>query len=76
MPQINRVGDHIHESRRIPQPQAESPSRPPRYDWQLRVDLGKQFKFPENIMETTLRPDTGLTTDTSKQVVMLELSVH
>lgn len=44
-------------------------------DWQLRVDLGKQLKFPENIMETTLRPDIVLFSDTSKQVIMLELTV-
>lgn len=44
-------------------------------DWQLNVDLGKQLKFPENIVETTLRPDIVLLSNTSKQVVMLELTV-
>ncbi|XP_074527636.1 uncharacterized protein LOC141791255 [Halichoeres trimaculatus] len=44
-------------------------------DWQLRVDLGRQLKFPENIVETTLRPDIILSSATSKQVVLLELTV-
>lgn len=29
-------------------------------DWQLRVDLGKQLRFPENIAETSLIPDNVL----------------
>lgn len=33
-------------------------------DWQLKVDVGKQLKFPETIAVTTLRPD----------VVLLELT--
>lgn len=40
-------------------------------DWQLRVDLEKQLKFPENIVETSLRPDIVLLSETSEQVVLL-----
>ena len=43
------------------------------HDWQLRVVLGKQLKFLENIMETTLRPDTVLASNISKQMILLEL---
>lgn len=44
-------------------------------DWQLRVDLNKQLRFPENIIETRLRPDIVLHSESSKQVIMLELTV-
>ncbi|XP_049897834.1 uncharacterized protein LOC126388657 [Epinephelus moara] len=44
-------------------------------DWQLKVDLGRQLKFPENIAVTTLRPDMVLVSETTKQVVLLELTV-
>ncbi len=44
-------------------------------DWQMRVDLGKQLRFPKNITDTSLRTDTVLLSETSKQVVMLELTV-
>ena len=39
-------------------------------DWQLKVDLGRQLKFPENIAVTTLRPDMVLVSET-----LLELTV-
>jgi len=41
-------------------------------DWELKVDLGKQLKFPENYAATTLRPDMVLI---SKQIILLELTV-
>ncbi len=41
----------------------------------MRVDLGKQLRFPKNITDTSLRTDTVLLSETSKQVVMLELTV-
>lgn len=44
-------------------------------DWQLKVDLGRQLKFPDTIAVTTLRPDMVLVSETTKQVVMLELTV-
>ena len=44
-------------------------------DWQLSVDLGGQLKFPERITRTSLRPDLVLTSDSTKQIVLLELTV-
>lgn len=44
-------------------------------DWQLKVDLGKQLKFPDNIAVTTLRPDIVLVSERTRQVVLLELTV-
>jgi len=44
-------------------------------DWELKVDLGKQLKFPENAAATTLRPDIVLISEASKQIVLLELTV-
>ncbi|XP_026126685.1 uncharacterized protein LOC113108082 [Carassius auratus] len=44
-------------------------------DWELSVDLGKQLKFPEAVAITTLRPDVVLTSEASKQVILLELTV-
>ncbi|XP_029943214.1 uncharacterized protein LOC115385372 [Salarias fasciatus] len=44
-------------------------------DWKLRVDLGRHFKFPEIILATTLRPDVVLTSESTKQVVLVELTV-
>ncbi|XP_038131552.1 uncharacterized protein LOC119776958 [Cyprinodon tularosa] len=44
-------------------------------DWQLHVDIGRQLKFPEHIVRTLLRPDLVLTSDSTKQVVLLELTV-
>ena len=37
--------------------------------------MGKQLKFPENIMETMLGQVIVLTSDTLKQLVLLELEV-
>ena len=44
-------------------------------DWQQKVDLGRQLKFPSTIAETTLRPDMVLMSETTRQVVLLELTV-
>ncbi|KAI8506911.1 hypothetical protein Bbelb_153500 [Branchiostoma belcheri] len=44
-------------------------------DWQLKVDLDKQLKFPDHIVATSLRPDVVLWSDSTKQVIMLELTV-
>ena len=44
-------------------------------DWRLLVDLEKQLKFPNDIAATTLRPDIVLVSDSTKQVVLLELTV-
>ena len=58
-----------------PRPKAQAGLLGTAKDWQLRVDLGKQLKFPENIVETRLRPDIVLFSEASKQVAMLELTV-
>jgi len=29
-------------------------------DWEMKIDLGKQLKFPEDAAATTLRPDVVL----------------
>ncbi|XP_061093280.1 uncharacterized protein LOC133125737 [Conger conger] len=44
-------------------------------DWQLLVDLERQLKFPSHIAATTLRPDIVLVSESTKQAVMLELTV-
>ncbi|XP_035688709.1 LOW QUALITY PROTEIN: uncharacterized protein LOC118424272 [Branchiostoma floridae] len=44
-------------------------------DWQLLVDLGRQLKFPEHIVATSLRPDMVLVSESTRQVVLLELTV-
>lgn len=44
-------------------------------DWRLQVDLGRQLRFPANIATTSLRPDLVLTSESTKQVVLLELTV-
>ena len=44
-------------------------------DWELKVDLGKQLKFPETVATTTLWPDMQLISETSKQIILLELTV-
>lgn len=41
----------------------------------LKVNLGKQLKFPETVATTTLRPDMLLISETSKHIVLLELTV-
>ncbi|XP_061896860.1 uncharacterized protein LOC133645950 [Entelurus aequoreus] len=44
-------------------------------DWDLRVDLGKQLKFPDYVTTTSLRPDILLTSVSSRQVLLIELTV-
>ncbi|KAI7804749.1 hypothetical protein IRJ41_017191, partial [Triplophysa rosa] len=44
-------------------------------DWQLQVNLGKQLRFPQHISTTSLRPDMIVTSEVSKQLIMLELTV-
>lgn len=41
----------------------------------MKVDLGKQLKFPDTIAVTMLRPDMVLMSQISRQVVLLELTV-
>lgn len=44
-------------------------------DWELKVDLGRQLKFPETVTITSLRPDIVLISEASEQVILLELTV-
>ena len=44
-------------------------------DWKLQVDLGRRVKIPEYIMATQLKPDLILTSDSTKQMVVMELTV-
>ena len=44
-------------------------------DWEMRADLKKQLKFPEEIAHTSLRPDIVLWSKGTKQVVLMELTV-
>jgi len=37
--------------------------------------LGRQLKFPQHVVETTLRPDIVLLSEATKNLVMLELTV-
>lgn len=41
----------------------------------LKVHLGRQLRSPENIAETTLRPDIDLVSETTRQAVLLELTI-
>ncbi|KAJ8008616.1 hypothetical protein DPEC_G00106730 [Dallia pectoralis] len=41
----------------------------------MEVDLGKQLKFPGTAATTSLRPDMLLISETSKQIILLELTV-
>ncbi|KAJ7998421.1 hypothetical protein DPEC_G00204760 [Dallia pectoralis] len=44
-------------------------------DWEMRVDLGRQLKFPEKIAVTSLRLDIVLWSQTTWQVALIELTV-
>ncbi|KAJ8014697.1 hypothetical protein DPEC_G00018340 [Dallia pectoralis] len=44
-------------------------------DWELEVDLGKRLKFPGTAATTSLRPDMLLISETSKHIILLELTV-
>ncbi|XP_049324773.1 uncharacterized protein LOC125789951 [Astyanax mexicanus] len=76
---------HIHSQRSVsfvkagekPRAQQTSPASliSSASDWEMRVDLGRQLKFPEYVTSTSLRPDLVLTSLSSKQVLLLELTV-
>ncbi|XP_056314571.1 uncharacterized protein LOC130229674 [Danio aesculapii] len=44
-------------------------------DWEMRADLKKQLKYPEEIAQTSLRPDIVLWSRGTKQVVLIELTI-
>ena len=41
----------------------------------MRVDLDKQLKFPDHVTSTSLRPDIVLSSVSSRQVLLIELTV-
>jgi ubiquitin C-terminal hydrolase len=43
-------------------------------DWNLLTDLGKQLKFPTHIIITSLRPDLVIFSDSSKILIIIELT--
>lgn len=44
-------------------------------DWEMKVDLGRQLKFPETVAIMSLRPDMVLISEASKQIILFELTV-
>ena len=44
-------------------------------DWNLQVDLSKHVKIPENVVQTSLRPDLVVTSEKKKILGMMELTV-
>ena len=44
-------------------------------DWQLKIDVGSRLKFPSNIIDTSLHPNMVLFSNSSKQVILYELTV-
>ena len=44
-------------------------------DWRIEVDVGKQLRFPKEIVITRLRPDMVIWSPTTKQVILIELTV-
>ncbi|XP_060789308.1 uncharacterized protein LOC132894068 [Neoarius graeffei] len=52
-----------------------SPLLTPGCDWNLRVDLDQQLKFPPEITTTSLRPDVVLWSPAVKTVILPELTI-
>lgn len=44
-------------------------------DWTMSMDLQKQLKFPEHVITTNQRPGVVLWLDSTKHVILLELTV-
>ena len=44
-------------------------------DWKLQVDLNKHVKIPNEILETSLRPDLVVTSEKKKMLGKMELTV-
>ena len=43
--------------------------------WQLEVDLETQLRFPQHIDRTTLRPDILQVSESTKNIIIMELTV-
>ncbi|KAL5016444.1 hypothetical protein ScPMuIL_006033, partial [Solemya velum] len=44
-------------------------------DWEMQADVGGKTTFPGEVITTTLRPDIVLWSRTSRQVILVELTV-
>lgn len=44
-------------------------------NWELQVDLGRQLTFPDKVTPTSLRPDVVLIPASSKQILLVELTI-
>ncbi|KAI2661122.1 Spore protein YkvP [Labeo rohita] len=44
-------------------------------DWVMSVDLERQLKIPQHIIQSTLRPDIILVSEATRQLILLELTV-
>ena len=44
-------------------------------DWNVQADIGKQLSIPRHIVQTNLRPDIVLTSESTKCMVLIELTV-
>ncbi|KAJ8397342.1 hypothetical protein AAFF_G00438910 [Aldrovandia affinis] len=44
-------------------------------EWKMKVDLGRQLQFPQEICSTTLRPDVVLWSAAAKSALLIELTV-
>ena len=69
--QFARAGERVKPSQRSGLGGLLSPGN----DWAMRVDLGKQLQFPREIVETSLRPDLVMWSETCKTVLLVELTV-
>ena len=47
----------------------------PARDWEMRIDLEKRVKIPSEISVTNMRPDILVISESSKQMIMVELTV-
>lgn len=69
--QFARAGESIRPSRQRDTARLLSPGS----EWTMRVDLGRQLQFPREIVETSLRPDLIMWSETCKTVLLVELTV-
>ena len=75
--QAGRGGIAFVKAGEKPQAQRKSPAGllSTASDWELRVDLQRQLKFPAHVTTTSLRPDIVLSSVSASQVLLLELTV-
>ena len=44
-------------------------------DWNMQIDLQERVRIPEIITSTSMRPDIILTSEETRQMIMIELTV-